>query len=144
MRRVVLALVVTVLAHHFGDCHAADKEIHPTPPASKPFQDSQTGLTFPEQIGELTRDAVKEFSHAKLGVGIRYRLGDSMTADIIIYNLGLEMIPSDPNSKVIREEADKSFGNVQAQAREVYYPNLTVEHRDVVPLAKDKRSPKAR
>lgn len=109
----------------------------------EPYQDKQTGLTFPKAVGNLNLVATKTFDEERLGVAIRYQHGDSMWIDAIVYNNGLSTIPSDPEAKVVQENLEGVIGDVESAAAKGFYTGLKLESRTVVGLSKREGAVKA-
>jgi len=115
----------------------------PQEEAASSYTDKQTGLKFPEKIGNLKFEGAKDFGDPKLGVGIRYRSPDGQNIDAIVYNLGLKTIAADPADPRVKQEAEKALKDIETAAERGLYKDLKVISREVVPLSKAEGAPKA-
>jgi hypothetical protein len=139
MKALVYGLVLTVIASLVAGLSDAEEKAE----KGTPYLEKQTGLSFPASIGDLSRDRCKEFPEAGLGVLIRYVKGDAVLADLFVYNMGVQEIPSDANGDAIVQQADKALEDVRYFEKQGHYLGLKVESRGVVPLTADAKGPKA-
>ncbi|PTY06720.1 hypothetical protein DB346_00180 [Verrucomicrobia bacterium LW23] len=87
------------------------------------YTDAATGLNFPQDLAGQTRGIAQDFESKMPGLGssIGYSSPSGAKSNIYIYNMKKRGIPADPNNEVIREELERSKGEVFAlQDKKLY------------------------
>jgi len=84
-----------------------------------------TGVLFPETLATLKRGRVADFEsdHPGLGIGINYD-GTGIRVTIYAYTSGMEVIPEDLNSPVLREHFRQIIGDVMQAEKRGWIQNL--------------------
>jgi hypothetical protein len=124
MTRPLFALAALVVVA--GSVRAAD-DVLPGPE-----------IKWPEVKG-LDRQKPKVFDDKKLGYSIAY-LGDGTIVTVFVYNLGLEKIPGDPYSDVIKAEMYESMLALEANKTnpKPRYKSISPLDEKVMPLGSNK------
>ena len=110
------------------------------------YRDRPTGLSFPDQLGGMTRGEATEFEkdHPGLGVGILYRSPNpAIYADIYIYNLGIKSIPTGSNTKEIHDQWKQAEGDIYTLEKQGKYKSVKKLYEASTLLGMDRNAPTA-
>jgi hypothetical protein len=72
-----------------------------------PFVDKATGLVFPPELGAYKRGPITSYPDPKLGVKVEY-IGPGK-ADVFVYDMGLQEIPTGVDSQAVEEAFQQSL-----------------------------------
>ncbi len=129
MLRPLFALTAILAFVALSACAADD--VLPGPP-----------IEWPEVKG-LDKQKPNVFKDAALGYSISYT-GDGTVVTVFVYNLGLEKIPTGPNSDAIKAEMYESLLALEGNKKSGRYKSITPLDEGVVPLGANKAAPQIR
>lgn len=140
MRTFALTCLIPIFLASSVQAQDAPKKSDPNKVS---YTDKQTGLEFPAEIGKLKFSATKDYGDPKLGVGIKYKIDESLIVDVIIYNLGIEKIPQDLEGTDLKQQVDHSVENIKTYSEKGFYRDLQLQAAKIVPLSPAEGSPKS-
>ena len=113
---------------------------------ARPVEDELPGpeIKWPDVKG-LDRQKPKTFEDKKLGYSIAY-LGDGAIVTVFVYNLGLDKIPSDPYSDIIKAEMYESLLALEANktSPKPRYKSISPLDEKVIPFGASTGGPQLR
>jgi hypothetical protein len=88
------------------------------------YADSQTGLRFPDKLGEFSRVAVEEYKDKNFGVRVSYQLMSIARLDVYIYHAGHKQIGAGPDSEQVKSQYDQMKKGLYAVERAGLYSEV--------------------
>jgi hypothetical protein len=99
-------------------------------------------IEWPDVKG-LERQKPNAFKDAALGYSVAY-LGDGVIVTIFVYDLGLEKIPTGPNSDTVKAEMYESALALEANKASGRYKRIEPIDEKVIPFGSNNAAPKLR
>ena len=99
-------------------------------------------IDWPEVKG-LEKQKANMFKDAALGYSVSY-LGDGLVITVFVYDLGLDKIPTGPNSDTIKAEMYESLLALEANKTSGRYKSIQPLDQKVIPFGSNKAAPQLR
>jgi hypothetical protein len=106
-------------------------------PAAGPYTHPQSQLVFPQAMGGMPRQMVRDYEpmRAGLGVGIKYGMDEPrVLADIYIFNQERAVIPEGTGDVLVQAMFDAAIGDIRQMGEAGRYRNVSFLGSDIVPL----------
>lgn len=95
------------------------------------------GLSIPDRVGSLVYERTVDFESKSPGLGyaLRFAGRPSWMVDVYLYDLGLKTIPTDVESRVIKDQLAQARGDVFELGKRGTYGNVTDKGDFTVPAS---------
>src|SRR5262245_51630143 len=111
---------------------------------ARPAEDDLPGpkIKWPEVAG-LDKQKARKFDDAALGYSIAY-LGEGLVITVFVYDLGLDKIPTGPNSDTLKAEMYSCILVLEANKANGRYKGIQPLDEKVIPFGTSKTAPQIR